>query len=193
MHKTIEVQIEQFNNWAAERVAVLETCYENLKVPLDYRLNRKEPIRKDIFTNCFKNAYSLINEEIEDAKWRAEEADIPEKVLETAVKVFKDLKANVRKEKAEYRKAIEELLGTIDTHGRKEKNMDREFQNRERRLRYKAEQKGLRVKKESYLIDNQKFSGYIIMKQSGMVIADCYRYWKGLAPIDDAEAIISEY
>lgn len=193
MSKIMEVKIEQFNNWVAERVAVLETCYASLKVPLDYRLNRKEPVRKDIFTNCFKSAYSLINEEIEDAKWRAEEADIPEKVLETAVKVFKDLKANVRKEKAEYGKAIEELHGTNDTHGREEKNMDREFQNRERRLRYKAEQKGLRVKKESYLIDNQKFSGYIIMKQSGMVIADCYRYWKGLAPIDDAEAIISEY
>lgn len=191
--ETLQTRIEKFNNWAAERVAVLETCYGNLKVPLDYRLNRKEPVRKDIFTNCFKSAYSLINEEIEDAKWKAEEADIPEKVLETAVKAFKDMKANVRKEKAEYKKAIEELLGTIDTHCREEKNMDREFQNRERRLRYKAEQKGLRVRKDSYRIDNQKFSGYLIMKQSGMVIADCYRYWNGLAPIDDAETIISEY
>lgn len=193
MIKTMEVNIEQFNIWAAERVAVLETCYESLKVPLDYRLNRKEPVHKNIFTNCFKSAYSLINEEIEDAKWRAEEADIPEKVLETAVKAFKDLKANVRREKAEYRKAIEELHETIDTHCRQEKNMDRTLENRERRLRYKAEQKGLRVRKDSYRIDNQKFSGYLIMKQSGMVIADCYRYWKGLAPIDDAEAIISEY
>lgn len=191
--ETSQKRIEQFNDWAAERVAVLEACYESLKVPLDYRLNRKEPVRKNIFTNCFKSAYSLINEEIEDAKWRAEEADIPEKVLGTALKAFKDLKANVRKEKAEYRKAIEELHGTIDTHCREEKNMDREIQNRERRLRHKAEQKGLRVSKGSYRIDNQKFSGYIIMKQSGMVIPDCYRYWKGLAPIEDAERFVAEY
>lgn len=191
--KSSNVKIKQFNNWTAERVAVLETCYESLKVPLDYRLNRKEPVRKDIFTSCFKSMYSFINEEIEDAKWKADEANIPEEVLKTAVKAFKDLKANVCKEKAEYRKAIEKLNGAIDTHCRNEENMDRELQNKERRLRHKAEQKGLRIKKGSYRIDNQKYSGYLIMKQSGMVIADCQRYWNGLAPIDDAEAIINEY
>ena len=43
--EALETRIEQFNNWAAERVTVLETCYEGLKVPLNYRLNRKEPLQ----------------------------------------------------------------------------------------------------------------------------------------------------
>lgn len=111
--EALQTRIEQFNNWATERIAVLETCYEGLKVPLNYRLNRKESVHKDIFTNCFESAYLFINEEIGDATWRAKEADVPEKVLETAIKAFKALKAKVRKEKAEYRRAIEELQETL--------------------------------------------------------------------------------
>lgn len=112
--KAMQTRIEEFNNWTAERVAVLETCYEGLKVPLNYRLNRKEPVRKDIFTSCFKSIYLFIDEEIEDAKWKVEEANIPEEVLEAAIKAFKGMKAKVRKEKAEYRRAIEELQEAID-------------------------------------------------------------------------------
>lgn len=33
--KELERRIEQFNNWATERIAVLETCYRNLKVPFE--------------------------------------------------------------------------------------------------------------------------------------------------------------
>ena len=46
MKKAEELRIEEFNNWVAERIAVLETCYENQKAPLDYRLTRKEPVHK---------------------------------------------------------------------------------------------------------------------------------------------------
>ena len=34
--------------------------------------------------------------------------------------------------------------------------MNKELQNRERRLRYKARQKGLRIRKDSCLINNEK-------------------------------------
>ena len=59
--EALETRIEQFNNWAAERVTVLETCYEGLKVPLNYRLNRKEPVRKE------KAEYRRAIEELQEA------------------------------------------------------------------------------------------------------------------------------
>lgn len=125
MKKAEEIRIKQFNNWVAERVKVAETLIKSCKVPLDYRLSRKEPIHKDFFENCFKSAYIFINEEIEDAKWRAEEANIPEEVLEKAVKAFKELKAKVSKEKAEYKRAIEELQESISQSVEDEANVQK--------------------------------------------------------------------
>lgn len=91
----------------------------------------------------------------------------------------------------------QEIIAVADSHQtaitERRRNMDKELKNRESRLRYKAEKKGLYIRKESYRINNQKYSGYLIMKQSGLVIEDCNRYWNGLAPIDDAETIIDKY
>lgn len=114
MNNTEKVKVIEYNNWVAERIKVAETLIKSYKVPLDYRLSERERIHEDFFENCFKSAYLTINEEIEAARWRAKEADVPEEVLETAIKAFKALRAKVRKEKAEYRRAIEELQEAID-------------------------------------------------------------------------------
>lgn len=112
--KSSDVEIKKFNNWAAERIEVLESLFESQIVPLNYGLTRKKTVHKDFLENCFKCAYTLINEEIKDTKWRAEEADLPEEVLEKAIKAFKELKARIRKEKAEYKKAFKELQESIN-------------------------------------------------------------------------------
>ena len=71
--------------------------------------------------------------------------------------------------------------------------MNKELQNRERRLRYKAKKKGLYIRKENYQINNETYSGYLVIKETGVVIA-CYSHpWKNLVTLDEAETIISEY
>lgn len=125
MSKAMELRIDEFNNWATERVKVAETLIKGYEVPLNYRLNRKEQVHKDVFEKCFKSAYFTIETEIEDAKWRAEEANIPEEVLEKAVKAFKELKAKVSKEKAEYKRAIEELQESISQSVEDEANVQK--------------------------------------------------------------------
>lgn len=114
MNNTEKVKVTEFNNWVAERIKVAETLIKGYKVPLDYRLSEREHIHEDFFENCFKSAYLTINEEIEDAKWKAEEAIVPEEVLETAIKAFKTLRAKVRREKKEYKKAFEKFQEDID-------------------------------------------------------------------------------
>lgn len=112
--KSSNVRIKQFNNRVAERIKVAEMLIKGYKVPLDYRLSERERIHEDFFENCFKSAYLTINEEIEAAKWKAEEANVPEEVLETAIKAFKTLRVKVRREKKEYKKAFEKLREDID-------------------------------------------------------------------------------
>ena len=83
--EALETRIEQFNNWAAERVTVLETCYEGLKVPLNYRLNRKEPVRKE------KAEYRRAIEELQEAIDKSVEDEAY--VQESEKKVANTLKA----------------------------------------------------------------------------------------------------
>ena len=83
--EALETRIEQFNNWAAERVTVLETCYEGLKVPLNYRLNRKEPVHKE------KAEYRRAIEELQEAIDKSVEDEAY--VQESEKKVANTLKA----------------------------------------------------------------------------------------------------
>ena len=75
----------------------------------------------------------------------------------------------------------------------KEKNMDRELQNRERRLRYKARQKGLRIRKDSCLINNEKRIGYQISRYGSPVVLTGYNRYNNLISIDEAEEYVAEY
>ena len=75
----------------------------------------------------------------------------------------------------------------------KEKNMDRELQNRERRLRYKARQKGLRIRKDSCLINNEKRIGYQISRYGSPVVLTGYNCYNNLISIDEAEEYVAEY
>ena len=52
--------------------------------------------------------------------------------------------------------------------------MNKELQNRERRLRYKARQKGLRIRKDSCLINNEKRIGYQISRYGSPVVLTGY-------------------
>ena len=71
--------------------------------------------------------------------------------------------------------------------------MDRELKNREQRLRYQAKKKGLQIKKENFWINNEKYSGYLVIKHTGTPIVSFSRPLNNLMTIDEAEAITSEY
>lgn len=64
--------------------------------------------------------------------------------------------------------------------------------NRERRLRYKAQKKGLRVQKRYNTINGCKYAGYLISINTGFVPFG-YGHWNNLVPIEEAEAIVEEY
>lgn len=67
--------------------------------------------------------------------------------------------------------------------------MNKELQTRERRLRYRAKQKGLRIQKEHY----GEYSGYLISRyDSGMILAE-YHHYDNLIPIKEAEEFVAEY
>lgn len=71
--------------------------------------------------------------------------------------------------------------------------MDRELQNRERRLRYQAKKKDLYIRKERYKIGGETYSGYLVLGHTGIPIVWFSRPLNNLMTIDEAEAIISEY
>ena len=71
--------------------------------------------------------------------------------------------------------------------------MDRELKNREQRLRYRAKKKGLQIKKENFWINNEKYSGYLVINHPGTPIVSFSRPLNNLMTIDEAEAITSEY
>ncbi len=64
-----------------------------------------------------------------------------------------------------------------------------ELKNRERRLRYSAGKKGLRIQKRTFA----PITGYWISEEySGLVIAGSHHY-QYLMPIDEAEEFVAEY
>lgn len=68
--------------------------------------------------------------------------------------------------------------------------MDKSLQNMERRLRYKAKQKGLRIQKEHY----GEHSGYLICKEdSRFVVAGYNHTFRNLLSIEEAEEFVNEY
>ena len=71
--------------------------------------------------------------------------------------------------------------------------MSKELQNRERRLRYRAKQKGLRIQKENYQVDNQKYSGYLISRYGSALVLTGYNHYNNLISIEEAEEFVSEY
>lgn len=71
--------------------------------------------------------------------------------------------------------------------------MDRELKNREQRLRYRAKKKGLQIKKENFWINNEKYSGYLVIMQTGTPIVWFSHPLNNLMPIDEAEAIVREF
>lgn len=70
--------------------------------------------------------------------------------------------------------------------------MDKELTNRERRLRYKAEKKGLIVRKGHNTINGCKYPGYLICLNTGFVVTG-YNHFNNLIPIEEAEEFINEY
>lgn len=71
--------------------------------------------------------------------------------------------------------------------------MNTELQNRERRLRYKAKQKGLRIRKDSCLINNEKHSGYLISRYDSPIVLTGYDRYNNLLSIEEAERFVAEY
>lgn len=71
--------------------------------------------------------------------------------------------------------------------------MNKELRNRERRLRYQAKQKGLRVRKDCYRINNQKYSGYLISRYGSAIALTGYNHYNNLISIEDAEEFVAEY
>lgn len=71
--------------------------------------------------------------------------------------------------------------------------MDRELQNRERRLRYKAKQKGLRIRKDSCLINDEKRIGYLISRYDSPIVLTGYDRYNNLLSIEEAERFVTEY
>ena len=71
--------------------------------------------------------------------------------------------------------------------------MNKELQNRERRLRYKAKKKGLRIRKDYYRIDNQKYSGYLISRYGSALVLTGYNHYNNLISIEDAEEFVNKY
>lgn len=71
--------------------------------------------------------------------------------------------------------------------------MDRELQNRERRLRYKAKQKGLRIRKDNCLINDEKRTGYLISRYDSPVVLTGYNHYRNLVSIEEAEKFVREY
>ena len=71
--------------------------------------------------------------------------------------------------------------------------MDKSLQNRERRLRYKAKQKGLRIRKENYQINNRKYSGYLVSRYGSALVLTGYNHYNNLISIEEAEEFVNEY
>lgn len=70
--------------------------------------------------------------------------------------------------------------------------MSKELINRERRLRYKAEKKGLRIQKGHNTINGCKYPGYLISLNTGFVVTG-YNHFNNLIPIEEAEEFVNEY
>lgn len=71
--------------------------------------------------------------------------------------------------------------------------MDKELQNRERRLRYWAKKKGLRIIKDNYRIGGETYSGYLITRYGSALVLTVYNHYNNLISIEDAERFVAEY
>lgn len=109
MNKTTE-----FNTWLNSRLDVAETFLHTAEGHCQWYLADKKMIHKEKFESEFQSAYCCINEDMEDAQWRAVEDGVSSEVLDDAIKSFKQKKAKIRKRKAEYKKAFEALLEEIE-------------------------------------------------------------------------------
>lgn len=64
-----------------------------------------------------------------------------------------------------------------------------ELKNREQRLRYAAEKKGLRVQKQTC----KPITGYLISKENSPLVIAGYDHYQNLLPIQEAEAFVEAY
>jgi len=64
-----------------------------------------------------------------------------------------------------------------------------ELKNRERRLRYAAEKKGLHIQKKTC----EPITGYLISREDSQLVIAGYEHYQNLLPIDEAEQFIAEY
>lgn len=87
--------------------------------------------------------------------------------------------------------AVADSYQTAITERRR--NMNKELRNRERRLRYRAKQKGLRIRKDYCWINNEKHIGYLISTYNSSLVLTGYNHFNNLIPIEEAEEFINEY
>lgn len=64
-----------------------------------------------------------------------------------------------------------------------------ELKNREQRLRYAAEKKGLRIQKQTC----KPITGYLISKEDSPLVIAGYDHYQNLLPIQEAEAFVEAY
>ncbi len=64
-----------------------------------------------------------------------------------------------------------------------------ELKNREQRLRYAAEKKGLRIEKQT----KETHTGYLIVKADSHMVVAGYNYYDNLLPLDEAEQFVEAY
>lgn len=64
-----------------------------------------------------------------------------------------------------------------------------ELKNREQRLRYAAERKGLRIQKQTC----KPITGYLISKEDSPLVIAGYDHYRNLLPIQEAEEFVEAY
>lgn len=67
--------------------------------------------------------------------------------------------------------------------------MKNDLMNRERRLRYAAEKKGLHIQKKTC----EPITGYLISREDSQLVIAGYGHYRNLVPLDEAEQFIAEY
>jgi len=67
--------------------------------------------------------------------------------------------------------------------------MKKDLMNRERRLRYAAEKKGLHIQKKTC----EPITGYLISREDSPLVIAGYGHYQNLLPIDEAEQFVEAY
>lgn len=67
--------------------------------------------------------------------------------------------------------------------------MKTNLMNRERRLRYAAQKKGLRIQKETH----EPITGYLISREDSPLVIAGYGHYRNLLPLEEAEQFVEVY